>query len=187
MTQRLDLMDLQPSLLQHEAECINRERSQLVNPLQPIKNLVLKITKNNPIIQSFQLQVTTDLSALAQVLSWFDQLRQPSIPNTIWLGCKTALAEGFDNAVCHAHQQLPPETPIDIEVTFFTQSLEIRIWDSGSAFDFEAHLQQLPEEIDETAESGRGVKIMQQIADYLSYTRTPDNRNCLLIIKSYSS
>jgi hypothetical protein len=35
------------------------------------------------------------------------------------------------------------------------------------------------------AEWGRGVGIMKRIADHLSYTRTPGNRNCLLLIKSY--
>jgi cellulose synthase (UDP-forming) len=44
----------------------------------------------------------------------------------------------------------------------------------------------MPDEVDEMAESGRGLSIMQQISDHVSYTRTTDNRNCLLIIKSYS-
>jgi len=39
--------------------------------------------------------------------------------------------------------------------------------------------------IDELAEGGRGIKLMWQIADELSYTRTPDGRNCLSLSKSY--
>ncbi len=186
MAERLCLKDLQSPRLQQEAERINTERSQLVTRLQQLKNLAPEIPKAEEFIQSFQLQVNTDLSALSEVLSWFEQLRQPSIPERTWLECQTALAEGFDNAVAHAHQGLPRETPITIQVTIFTQSLEIRILDRGPAFDFESYLQQMPDEVDVTAESGRGIGIIQQIADYLSYTRTPDNRNCLFIVKSYS-
>ncbi|MCA1992852.1 MAG: ATP-binding protein [Coleofasciculus sp. S288] len=186
MAERLGLEDLRSPQLQQEAERINTERSQLVNHLQQLENIAAEIPKTEQFLQSFHLQVDTNLNALSQVLSWFDQFQRPSIPTDIWLQCKTALAEGFDNAVCHAHEQLSPEAPIDIEITIFTQSIEIRIWDCGPAYDFESQLQQLPEEIDELAERGRGLSIMQKIADHLSYTRTPDNRNCLLIVKSYS-
>ncbi len=37
----------------------------------------------------------------------------------------------------------------------------------------------------ELTESGRGIKLMWQIADELSYTRTLDGKNCLLVSKSY--
>lgn len=41
--------------------------------------------------------------------------------------------------------------------------------------------------IDELTESGRGIKLMWQIANELSYTRTLDGRNCLLVCKSYEA
>src|SRR5919202_350570 len=186
MTEQLGLEDLQSPKLQQEAERINIERAQLAARLQQLENLAPEIPKAEQFIQSFQLQVPTDFKALDQVLSWFDRLKQPSIPQRTWLECQTALAEGFGNAVDHAHAELSPEPPIDIEVAIFSQTIEIKICDRGSAFDFEKQLQQLPDEIDQMAERGRGLKIMQQIADYLSYTRTSDNRNCLLFVKSYS-
>jgi len=186
MTEWLGLDDLQSPLLQQEAERINKERSQLLTRLQQIENLAPEIPKAEQFLQSFQLQVHTESKDLFRVFSWFEQLRQPSIPTNVWLECQTALAEGFDNAVRHAHKGLPSETPIDIQVTIFTQSIELRIWDYGSNFDFEEHRQQMRDEVEEMAESGRGVSIMQKIAEHLSYTRSPDNRNCLLIIKSYS-
>lgn len=186
MAENLGLEDLHSPLLQQEAERINAERSQLLTHLEQLKTLEPEIPKAEQFLQSFHLQFRTEPKDLSHVLSWFDQLQRPSIPNDVWLACKTALAEGFDNAVRHAHGQLPPETPIDIEVTIFTQSIEIKICDRGSAYDIEGHVQQFPEDIDDLAESGRGINIMQQLADYLSYTRTPDNRNCLLIVKNYS-
>jgi len=131
------------------------------------------------------MQFPTDRSALEQVLSWFDQLYQPSIPTIVWLQCKLAVAEGFTNAARHAHRGLPPNVPIDIEVTLFPQGLEIRIWDQGPPFDLISWLQSSEQLVDQHAGGGRGIAIMQKIADKLSYTRTDDNRNCLLIVKFY--
>lgn len=186
MAERLSLEDLQSPKLQQEAERINRERSQLVERLQQLENLAPEIPKAEQFLQSYQLQVNTDFKALCQVLSWFDRLKSPSIPQTTWIECQTLLAEGFGNAVEHAHRELPPETPIDIEVAIFSQTIEIRICDRGFAFDLEQQLQELPDEHDLMAERGRGLNIMQQIADSLSYTRTPAQQNCLLLVKSYS-
>lgn len=132
-------------------------------------------------------QVLSDLRALDQVLSWFDQLYQPSIPKKVWLQCQLALAEGFTNAVRHAHKDLSSDVSIDIDVTLSPQCLELRIWDQGPPFDFEQRLQKLGSKVDEHAEGGRGIAILQKIADKLSYTRTEDNRNCLVIVKHYRS
>ncbi|MEG4807545.1 hypothetical protein QUA82_08410 [Microcoleus sp. F8-D3] len=38
---------------------------------------------------------------------------------------------------------------------------------------------------DRLAEGGRGIKLLWQIADELSYTRTLDGRNCLSLSKTY--
>lgn len=130
-------------------------------------------------------QVPSDLKALDQVLSWFDQFNQPSIPKKAWLQCQLALAEAFTNAVRHAHKELPTNIPIDIELTLFPQSLELRIWDQGPPFDLEKRLQQMEQEVDVGSGGGRGIVILQKIADKLSYTRTDDHRNCLLIVKLY--
>lgn len=186
MIENLGLEDLQSPKLQAEAERINTERSQLAARLQQLNNLALEIPKAEQFLQSFHLQVDTDFNALGQVLSWFDELKPSSISPMTWIECQTALAEAFDNAVDHAHRGLPADTPIDIEVAIFSQAIEIRIYDHGSAFDLEKELQELPAQIEEMADRGRGLNIMQQIIDSLSYTRTQDNRNCLLISKYYS-
>lgn len=127
----------------------------------------------------------TDLKALDQVLTWFDQFNQGSIPKKVWIQCQLALAEGFTNAVRHAHKNLTPNVPIDIEVTLFAQALELRVWDQGPPFDLEKRFQEFKQTADDQAGGGRGIAILQKIADKLSYTRTDDNRNCLLIVKTY--
>jgi serine/threonine-protein kinase RsbW len=133
------------------------------------------------------LQVNTDLAELTQILSWFDQFSNAAISQSVWLQCQLALAEGFTNAVRHAHKNHPQETQIDLEVTLFDQSLEIRIWDFGAGFDLNKKLNEMPSEIDQDAEGGRGLKLMQQMSDLLSYTQTSDRRNCLLIVKNFSA
>jgi serine/threonine-protein kinase RsbW len=122
---------------------------------------------------------------LEEVLSWFEQLNQPSIPKKVWLQCQLALAEGFTNAVRHAHKGLPTDVSIDLEVTLLPQHLEMRIWDQGPPFDLEKWLQTHEPKMDAGAGGGRGLAILNQIADQLSYTRTDDNRNCLLLVKNY--
>lgn len=132
-----------------------------------------------------QLKINTDLNVLGQTLIWFDQLKHPLIPKQIWLQCQLALAEGITNAIRHAHKDQPPEVPIEIEVKVFAQHLEIRIWDQGNPFDLETKVKNLPEIIDANNETGRGLKLMQTVCDQLTYTRAADNRNCLLITKSW--
>jgi serine/threonine-protein kinase RsbW len=135
--------------------------------------------------QQAQLQVNTDLSALNQVLAWFDQFSYPTVPRSVWLQCQLALAEGFTNAVRHAHKGKSSTTPINIEVTVLENALELRIWDFGAECDLKQLMEKLPPGIDKEAEGGRGLKLMKRMADVLSYTRMPDGRNCLLIIKHY--
>ena len=131
---------------------------------------------------------STDLKLLDNVLSWFDPLKPSSVSLKYWLECKLALAEGFTNAVRHAHRGLPTDELIDIEVTLYIDHLEMRIWDSGPPFDMSAHLNDLLEKKDnQWAGGGRGLEILQKISDCLSYTRIDDSRNCLLIGKDYDS
>lgn len=131
------------------------------------------------------IQVTTDIRELSEILIWFDQFNHPSIPRQIWLQCQLALAEAFTNAVRHAHKLKPIETPIEIEVRRFDSSIELRVWDLGSAFNLNQLLNNLSQTVDLESESGRGLKLMKQIADKIDYSRTLDDRNCLLIIKKY--
>lgn len=134
-----------------------------------------------------QIQVKSDLTYLSQVLSWFDQLNQSEIPKAVWIQCKTAIAEGFTNAVRHAHREKSSETSIDIEVIIQVNRLEIQIWDQGAAFNLEQKLETLSEVVNKNSIGGRGLHLLKQLADHLSYTRTSDGRNCLLIIKNYNT
>lgn len=138
-------------------------------------------------IHTDQLQVTSNLDELGQVLAWFAQFNQSAIPRTTWIQCQTALAEGFTNAVRHAHKGKSPETPVEIEVSIQDEVLEIRIWDRGSAFDLDQKLEAISETVDVSTIGGRGLGLLKRISDRLSYIRTVDDRNCLVIVKKYST
>ena len=93
-------------------------------------------------VQHISLQVNTDLNALTRVLEWFEQLKDLSLPNEVWWKIQLALAEGFTNAVRHAHKNLPVETPVQLEIMVFNGRLELKVWDCGPYFDFDAKLKE---------------------------------------------
>lgn len=136
-------------------------------------------------LKQAQMQTKSALTELHQVLSWFNQLDHKKVPTKVWIQCQTALAEGFTNAVRHAHKGMSPETPIQIEVIIQEDRLEIRIWDDGSFFDLDQTLQKMTEVTNPDATGGRGLILLHRIADRLQYLRTDDDRNCLSIVKNY--
>ncbi len=137
-------------------------------------------------MQQRSFQVNSDLKALDQVLENFSRLYQPSIPIKDWLQCQLALAEGFTNAVRHAHRGLSPEVPIEVEISLEPQVVEIRIWDWGPPFDLDSFLKHQAESEKHLSEHGQGLTILRKISTHLNYTRTQDNRNCLHIVKQFS-
>lgn len=132
--------------------------------------------------QEIFFQVKTDLVDLKEVLLKFEAMRQDWISQKDWLQCQLALAEGFTNAVRHAHKNRPSETPIDIEIKVTPEEIKIQIWDYGQPFKL-TPLSKSLSSIEELASGGRGIEILQKIADELKYDHLPDNRNCLIIKK----
>lgn len=133
------------------------------------------------------IQLKTDLRNLTDVLVWFDQLYNSLIPREVWLRCQLALAEAFTNAVRHAHKNQSSEVPIEIEVTLKENCIEMRIWDYGSPFDLKEKLKFMPVNHENDSGGGRGLRLLEAIADQLSYTRTAEQRNCLLMVKYYGN
>ncbi|MEM8777502.1 MAG: anti-sigma regulatory factor [Cyanobacteria bacterium P01_G01_bin.49] len=138
------------------------------------------------VFKEISFQVISDLKALDQVLSHFDQAKQSWISQKDWLQCQLALAEGFTNAVRHAHKDLPPDIYIEINIRLTLYSLEVRIWDSGPSFNLQKFLQENQNQNHHLTGHGQGLPILQKIAAQLTYYRTDDERNCLLIVKNFS-
>lgn len=130
-------------------------------------------------------QVQTDLNALDEILQWFEKQTSTYLSEDLLYQCKIALTEGFTNVVRHAHRTLSKTTPIDLEVTISSDDVEMRIWDLGQPFDLEHTLQFVRHlHTDPLAHEGsRGLLFMQKLMDELLYTRTDDDRNCLLMRK----
>ena len=132
------------------------------------------------------MEIPGDLQELDRLLLKFNQIYQDFIPCRDWLQCRLALAEGFTNAVRHAHKHIPKEIPIEIEVLLKENSMEIRIWDYGSAFDLKGFIAETAKKHSGWLSSGRGIPLLNKIADSLDYKRTEQEKNCLIIVKKFS-
>ncbi|MFN4278817.1 ATP-binding protein [Thermosynechococcus sp.] len=129
------------------------------------------------------LTLTSDLTQLEALLAWFNQYRPARLPIEEWLKLELALAEGFTNAVRHAHRDRPTDTPIRIDLFLGETQIELRIWDQGDPFDLVAKLQTLPTQIPLDAEGGRGLRLLATITDELAYQRVAGGGNCLILRK----
>ncbi len=138
------------------------------------------------ILKKKAFQVSSNLEELSRVLYKFEEIHEPWIPTEDWLQSRLALAEGFTNAVRHAHKGLSAKIAIEIEVTLLQENIEIRIWDYGPPFDLQLFINNLHQKTSNLNGGGRGIEILHKISEHLSYRPTEDNRNCLLIIKKLS-
>lgn len=134
----------------------------------------------------FHQQVPTDIKALNDVLHWFEGEIQPLLPERCSWEAKLALAEGFTNTVYYAHQALPPETPIELEINVCERQILIKLWDFGNPFDLKAKLQSIQNSQQDPLEkeSERGLFLMNALTDEMSYLRVID-RNCLILQKRF--
>lgn len=153
-------------------------------------------------LRQAHLSVSSNLEELSAVQQWFQMLFPKLAKDSSWLvpqfdQLNLALAEGFTNAVRHAHANLPSSTPIDIEL--WSQKLggtdndemkliEIRIFDRGAPFDPSSLIEPKPGSL---REGGYGWFLLRRLADQVTYDSvcdrsiesTPPQRNCLRIVK----
>ncbi|MFM7425907.1 MAG: ATP-binding protein [Elainella sp.] len=120
---------------------------------------------------------------LSNILSWFNRAYETEISRALLIQCQTILAEGFTNAVRHAHCGLSSDTPIDIEVDLLADRIEICVWDQGPEFDLSQRITSL-EIAGRDAVGGRGIQLITRLADSFTYRRT-EHRNCLRVVKTY--
>ena len=137
------------------------------------------------VLRSIKIEVKSDLKALDEVLFQFNTIDRDSIPLRDWLQCRLALAEGFTNAVRHAHKNLPRDVPICIEVLLNQTLMEIKIWDRGPKFDLHSFIAETSKKNTGWLASGRGIPILNKISHRLNYYRI-EQKNCLVIIKKFT-
>ncbi|MEB3180180.1 MAG: anti-sigma regulatory factor [Nostocaceae cyanobacterium] len=137
-------------------------------------------------VQRDHLTVKSELKLLNQVQQWFEQFCLQHMSYLHWSDdlllyrLNLALAEGFTNAVRHAHHALPPETTIDIHIALWVDRIEIRIWDWGKPFDPDSLKEPEPGTLQV---GGYGWFLLRRLVDRVTYERYPNGRNCLLIQK----
>jgi serine/threonine-protein kinase RsbW len=132
-----------------------------------------------------RLTVKSDLTILSQVLGWLDRFYSQHLSGLNWseyqLNClKLAVTEGFTNAVRHAHEGLPPETTIDIELELSDNQIEIRIWDWGKPFNPDTLPAPKPGEL---KGGGYGWHLLRRLSDQAVYERRQNDQNCLRLVK----
>ena len=135
-------------------------------------------------IQIIRLEGMTTAPEMQRILNELELLNQPPLSNQrIWWECQTAIQEWIGNILRYGHRELPPETPIEIEVTRTDEFIEIRVWDRGFFFDLAQQISQQSDLDQNFQVGGRGLKIIEKVADKIDYFKTDDSRNCFLLIK----
>ncbi len=159
-------------------------------------------------IKQAHLSVSSHLEELSVVQQWFQTRISFLAEGSPWINeqfdqLNLALAEGFTNAVRHAHSGLPSSTPIKIELIVQPEQVEIRIFDQGDPFDPNSLREPKPGAL---RESGYGWFLLRRLADQVTYdcvvtdssrVGRPDSqsgnrapveseiqRNCLRIVKT---
>lgn len=127
--------------------------------------------------------VDSRLETLLRVQRWFKDLCTSLEPEIVWVKpycdrLNIALAEGFSNAVRHAHTALPPDTPIAIDICLTGDRVDIEIWDQGAPFDPSALGEPEPGSL--LQGGGYGWFLLRRVTDEVTYQRR-DNKNCLVI------
>lgn len=154
------------------------------------------LKKRNRPLKKLHLSLPTDLGRLPEVLDRFEKLASPRLSQQLYWECQLALAESFTNVVRHAHRDLPPSTPIDLEIALFPRGLEMRIWDCGQPFDWEGRLKDILQHDDDPwAIGGRGLCLIHKVMDDCQYIPAGESlisqsqisywcdRNCLILCK----
>ncbi len=145
------------------------------------------------LLTQFHLIVETKLSAVEEILPWFEKHCIELLDKTTFLQMQIVLVEGFTNTVKYAHSDLDYRTPIELLVSIFKDFIEIKIWDYGKAFDLSQQLEEelkTPPQLAAEKESHRGILLMNALSDELNYIRESQDqevKNCLIIRKKITA
>jgi serine/threonine-protein kinase RsbW len=134
-------------------------------------------------LKRVHLSVSSHLEELSAVQQWFQTRIFFLAEGSPWITeqfdqLNLALAEGFTNAVRHAHVNLPSSTPIEIELIVSSEQVEIRIFDQGAPFDPNTLGELQPGVL---REGGYGWFLLRRLADQVTYdcTMTEDSLDML--------
>jgi anti-sigma regulatory factor (Ser/Thr protein kinase) len=96
-----------------------------------------------------------------------------------------SISEGFTNAFQHGNQE-NPETGIKLNFCITEKSLKILIEDDG-LLPIKKNINHVYQKADQYADKGRGLDLMRNIADEVSYDRDSEGINVLTLIYNFKA
>ncbi len=85
-----------------------------------------------------------------------------------------SVIEACTNALEHGNKCCP-EKDVKVILTMRPDRLVIEVQDHGAGFNFEDYLEHIPDPTDVSKQRGRGIFIMQNMMDSLSFENLPDS------------
>ena len=131
-------------------------------------------------VSLLRLNLEGDLSRISPAAGQLQEfLRGHGCPERVRSECELIMVEACNNAIKHAEPQ-GAWKPVSVEVRVEGGRIEIRIIDHGPGFEWPRNAS-LPEP---DQESGRGVFLINALADYVAYERQGD-QNVLVLRKNF--
>jgi serine/threonine-protein kinase RsbW len=84
----------------------------------------------------------SSLESVQKLLDWMEAIRFKDLSEDIWVQAKTAIVEGFTNAVRHAHADQVPPPPVGVRIVRSPDALVLEVIDSGAPFQMQAEAPQ---------------------------------------------
>jgi len=90
-----------------------------------------------------------------------------------------ALTEALSNVIRHSYEGDPDQT-VEISLSIDADKLTLAVTDRGRGFDPATYVQP---SLDEPAEGGYRVLLMEQLMDAVCHERSPDGKSTLVLVK----
>lgn len=129
------------------------------------------------------LEITSSLTELGTIRRFLGDFCRSSPPEPLeeerLEQLELAVNEAASNVMRHAYQGQSDKS-ILVETDSFTNRIEVRLYNTGIAFDHDAAK---PPSFDGSREGGFGVYMIATAVDEVQYSRDPQERNCIRLTK----
>jgi len=114
------------------------------------------------------ISIPSELEQIKQVEQFVERLKETwNLPEDVYGNAMITVTEAVNNAIKHGNEQDPGKS-VELEAVYSNQSLKVKVSDEGSGFDPDKLSNPL-EEDNLLKDSGRGVFIMRQMADDVTF------------------
>jgi len=121
-----------------------------------------------PMCETLSISIPSKLDQIKQVEQFVERLKETwNLPEDVYGNAMITVTEAVNNAIKHGNEQDPGKS-VELEAVYSTQRLKVKVSDEGSGFDPD-ELSNPLEEDNLLKDSGRGVFIMRQMADDVTF------------------